>query len=82
MASLYAPSSWVGAEIKGSTVPVQWRLIPADGKSYYLTTDMNRDSKNPPVPAVQDANLKNNTNGSMATLKEGDQRQMWEFIPI
>ena len=34
MTSPYAPSSWVGAEIQGSTVPVPWRLIPADRKSY------------------------------------------------
>ena len=34
MISPYAPSSWVGAEITGSTVPVPWRLIPADSKSY------------------------------------------------
>ena len=33
--SPYAPSSWVGAEITGSTVPVPWRLIPADDKLYY-----------------------------------------------
>ena len=32
--SAYAPSSWVGANITGSTVPVPWRLIPADGKFY------------------------------------------------
>ena len=24
-------SSWVGAELTGSTAPVPWRLIPADG---------------------------------------------------
>ena len=29
MTSPYAPSSWVGAEIKGSSVPVSWRPIPA-----------------------------------------------------
>ena len=29
-----ASSSWVGAELKGSTVPVSWRLIPADGGFY------------------------------------------------
>ena len=34
MTSPYAPSSWVGAEIAGSKVPVPWRLIPADSKSY------------------------------------------------
>ena len=34
MTSLYAPPSWVGAEMTESTVPVSWRLIPADGKSY------------------------------------------------
>jgi len=76
------PSScqWVGTEIKGSTVPVPWRLIPADSKSYYLTTDMNRDSQNPRVPAAQYG--KGNAFGSMAILKEGDQSQMWEFIRI
>ena len=34
MTSPYAPSSWVGAEITGSAVPVPWRVIPADSKSY------------------------------------------------
>ena len=34
MTSPIAPSSWVGAEMTGSTVPVRWRLIPAEGKSY------------------------------------------------
>ena len=61
-----------------------------------LTTDMNRDSQNPRVPAAQ----KGNGPGvrpfflrlahlsipfhhqSMATLKKGDQRQMWEFIRV
>jgi hypothetical protein len=32
--SPYAPSSWVGVDITGSTVPVPWRLIPVDGKFY------------------------------------------------
>ena len=34
--SASVPSKWVGAEIAPSTVPVPWRLIPADstGKSY------------------------------------------------
>jgi hypothetical protein len=32
--SPYAPSSWVGADITGSTVPVPWRLIPVDSKYY------------------------------------------------
>ena len=32
--SPYAPSSWVGAEITGSTVPVPWRLIRVDSKFY------------------------------------------------
>ena len=27
-------SSWVSAELTGSTEPVPWRLIPADGKFY------------------------------------------------
>ena len=30
MTSPYAPSSWVGVEMAGSTVPVPWRLIPVD----------------------------------------------------
>ena len=34
MTSPSAPSLWVGAEIKGSSVPVPWRLIPADSESY------------------------------------------------
>ena len=34
MTSPYAPSSWAGVEIKGSKVPVPWRLIPADGNFY------------------------------------------------
>ena len=32
--SLYAPSSWVGAKLAGSTVPVPWRLIRVDSKFY------------------------------------------------
>ena len=66
---------------------------------FSLTTDMNRDPRNPRVPAVLDS--KRNywevrvhyffASGylsipfrlqSMAALKEGDQWQMWEFIPI
>jgi len=80
MRSPFAPSSWVGAQITGTTVPVPWRLIPADSESYYLTTDMNY-SQNPQVP-VATANQRNDVPGSMATLKEGDQLQMWEFIRI
>ena len=34
MTSPYAPSSWAGAELFGSVVPVSWRLIPADSKFY------------------------------------------------
>ena len=34
MTSPYSPSLWVGAEMTWSTVPVPWRLIPADSKSY------------------------------------------------
>ena len=30
----YAPSLWVGAEIKVSAVPVPWLLIPADDESF------------------------------------------------
>ena len=26
--------SWAGAELTGSTVPVPWRLIPADGRFF------------------------------------------------
>jgi len=77
-----SPSSWVGADTTGSTKPVPWRLIPADGKFYYLTTDMNRESQNPRVPAAQQRSDYDNATGSMATLKEGDQRQMWEFISV
>ena len=71
-------------------------------KFFSLTTDMNRDSRNPRVPAVQPgSNLKGNALGvrvqyyfcfclsfnpfrlqTMANLKEGDQWQMWEFIPV
>ena len=34
--SAYIESLWIGAdiEIKGSGVPVPWRLIPAEGKCY------------------------------------------------
>jgi len=81
MRSLYAPSSWVGAELKGSAVPVPWRLISADGKSYYLTTDMNRFSQNPRVPVAQSI-PKGSAIGSMATLQKGDKMQMWELICI
>jgi len=80
MRSSYAPSSWVGSEMTGSTVPVPWRLIPADSKSYYLTMDLDRSSKNPRVPAAQEGN--GLVLGSMATLKEGEQWQMWDFIRI
>ena len=34
MRSLFTPSSWVGAELSGSNVPVPWQLIPADSKFY------------------------------------------------
>jgi hypothetical protein len=77
MRSPYAPSSWVGANLTGSRVPVLWRLIPADGKSYYLTTEINLDSQNPRVPVAQGEGY-----GTMATLKKGDKSQMWEFIPL
>jgi len=85
----YPPTSssprWVGVDISttGSTVPVPWRLIPVDGKFYYLTSDINRVSQNPLVPSA--ALYKpgfSKTPGSMATLKEGDQQQMWEFIRV
>jgi len=79
--SVYSPSSWVGADMTRSMVPVPWRLIrvPADSKFYYLTTDMDHYSQNPRVPAAQG---EDHVPGSMATLKEGDQWQMWEFIRI
>jgi hypothetical protein len=79
MTSPYAPSSWAGADLTGSTVPLPWRLIPADGKSYYLTTEINLDSQNPRVPEAKGEGF---AYGTMATLKEGDQWQMWEFIPV
>jgi len=85
MRSVIAPSSWVGADMTGSTVPVPWQLIPADGKSYYLTTDMNDFSQNPRVAAVQDGKFEcgpYGDPGTKASLKEGDQWQMWEFIRI
>ena len=34
MTSPYARTSWVGANLTGSKVPVPWRLIPADSKFY------------------------------------------------
>ena len=34
MTSPCAPSSWVGVDVTGSTLPVPWRLIPADDKFY------------------------------------------------
>ena len=37
MRSLYAPSSWIGDEIIGSTVPVPWRLIPADASGEFTS---------------------------------------------
>jgi len=80
MRSLDDPSSWAGADLAWSSVPVPWRLIPADSKSYYLTTDMNRDSQNPRVP-VAPPNQKFDS-GNMATLMIGDKWQMWEFIRI
>jgi len=80
MTSPYAPSSWVGVDMTGSTVPVPWRVIPVDSKFFYLTTDMNRFSRNPRVPAAQKG--KKSVPGSMATLREGDLWQMWEFIRI
>jgi len=72
------PPSWVGADITVSKVPVPWRLIPADGNFYYLTTDLNRFSRNPRVAAAWDG-LAGCVPGTMATLKEGNQWQMWEF---
>jgi len=82
MRSLHAQSSWVGAEVTWSTVPVPWRLIPADSKFYYLTSDMNRASQNPRVATAQPGSYNLIVPGSLATLKEGDQLQMWEFIRI
>jgi len=83
MRSLFAPSSWVGPEITGSTVPVPWRLIPAGGNFYYLTTDINYLSQNPRVPmAKRGCRYGSNDPGSMATLEKGDLWQMWEFIRV
>jgi len=79
--SSHRPPWWVGADITESKVPVPWRLIPADGKFYYLTTDLNPASQNPRVPAAWDG-LNDWVPGSMATLKEGNQWQMWEFIRV
>jgi len=79
MTSPYAPSSWVGANLAGSTMPVLWRLFPADGGCWYLATGLNFDSQYR-VPAAQ--LITSITPGTMATLKEGDQWQMWEFIPV
>ena len=65
-----------------------------------LTTDINRVSQNPLVPAVPQKPDSTHYPGvrvdnffasgclsitflqPMATLKEGDQRQMWEFIRV
>jgi len=79
LTSPYTPSSWVGADVTGSTVPVPWRLIPADSESYYLTMDVNLVSPNPRVPAALGGD---NYPGTMDTLKEGDQRHMWMLIPL
>jgi len=79
--SLWATSSWIVDDITGSTVPVPWRLIPADSESFYLTTDMNPDSRNPRVPAATKV-IGFDDPGEMATLKKGDQLQIWEFIRI
>ena len=69
---------------------------------FSLTTDINRASKNPPVPTAQidtynvpgvrvyyffaSASLSLSSIPfrlqTMATLKEGDQLQMWEFIQV
>jgi len=76
---------WVDAEINGSTAPVPWRLIPASGRFYYLTTDINGNSRNPRVPTARPHLHKSDSDyvpGLMATLKLGDKWQMWEFIRI
>ena len=68
---------------------------------FSLTTDINRVSQNPLVPALLQKPNRRNDPGvrvdfffasgclsitfrlqTMATLKEGDQRQMWEFIRV
>jgi hypothetical protein len=64
---------------------------------FSLTTDLNRASQNPRVPALQEGKELGVrvhdffTSGcllilfrlqSMATLKEGDKWQMWEFIRV
>jgi len=79
MTSQYNSSLWVGADMSGSTVPVPWRVILVDSKFYYLTTDTHY-SLNPWVPVARQG--KDNDPGSMTSLKEGDQWQMWEFIRI
>jgi len=73
---------WVGVELIGSMVPASWQLIEADGNFFYLTTDMNRGSQNPRVPMARQLEVGENGFGEMATLKKGDQRQMWEFIRV
>jgi hypothetical protein len=45
---------------------------------FSLTSDINRVSQNPLVASAEF----NNRLLSIATLKEGDQQQMWEFIRI
>ena len=41
MASPFAPSSWVGAQMTASTVPVPWRLIPAVDSNFTSECDSN-----------------------------------------
>jgi len=84
MKSLFAPFSarWVGNELARSEGAVPWRLIPAERKFYYLTTNIHPVSRNPRVPAAQLSSFPSFAPGSTATLKEGDEWQMWEFVPI
>jgi len=67
-----------GVKVTWSPVSVPWRLIPADGKFYYLTTNMNCVSQNPRVPVASQLD----SSSRLMALKEGDQYQMWEFIRV
>jgi len=80
--SLFVPSWWAGINLNGSPVPVPWRLIPADGKFYYLTTEMNCASPNPLVPMMLPKLGLYHCEGTMAPLRKGDEWQMWEFIRV
>jgi hypothetical protein len=82
-------SFWVGEETTRSKVPVSWRLVPADGNFYRLTSDLNDVSQDSRVLAAQltvdqvvDPACPGRIPRVMATLKEGDESQMWEFIRL